>query len=94
MSLTIELPAETQKRLQENARAKGVSVKSYVEDLVRNDTDTQSKISQPSRVETPKLDELSTERWIAEFEAWTSSHRPLPYLADDSRESIYAGRGE
>ena len=35
---------------------------------------------------------LSVEQWCARFEQWASSHRALPQVADDSRESIYAGR--
>jgi hypothetical protein len=32
--------------------------------------------------------------WIAELRAWAASHRPIAGTVDDSRESIYAGRGE
>jgi len=31
---------------------------------------------------------------IANLRAWIATHSPLPYEADDSRESIYEGRGE
>ncbi len=37
---------------------------------------------------------LSPEEWIREFRSWVDSHKPLPYVADDDRDSIYAGRGE
>lgn len=37
---------------------------------------------------------LSTEEWEKEFRSWVASHKPLPYIADDDRDSIYAGRGE
>ena len=37
---------------------------------------------------------MSAEQWIAELRAWIASHPRLPYEADDSRESIYEGRGE
>ena len=36
----------------------------------------------------------SAEEWCEQFEQGASSHRRLPQIADDSRESIYAGRGE
>lgn len=36
--------------------------------------------------------ELSPQEWCEDFEAWAASHRTLPCEADDSRESIYAGR--
>ena len=35
-----------------------------------------------------------TEQWIADWRAWIASHPDVPALADDSRESIYEGRGE
>lgn len=38
--------------------------------------------------------ELTAEQWVADFERWAESHRHLPHEADDSRESIYEGRGE
>lgn len=37
---------------------------------------------------------LSAEDWERELRAWAASHKPLPYVADDDRDSIYAGRGE
>ena len=37
---------------------------------------------------------LSAEEWEKEFRAWVDSHKPLPYVVDDDRDSIYAGRGE
>lgn len=37
---------------------------------------------------------LSAEEWVKEWRAWAESHKPLPYVADDDRDSIYAGRGE
>ena len=37
---------------------------------------------------------LTAEEWCERFETWAASHRDLPHEADDSRESIYSGRGE
>lgn len=39
-------------------------------------------------------DALTAQEWCERFETWAASHRHLPHEADDSRESIYAGRGE
>jgi len=36
----------------------------------------------------------SATEWCERFQAWAAGHRALPREADDSRESIYAGRGE
>jgi hypothetical protein len=91
MSLTIELPVEIQEDLREKAAEHGLSVSSFVESAIRKELNAirqkeQSPISVPPS--------LTTEQWVAEFRAWTASHRHLPHEADDSRESIYAGRGE
>lgn len=38
--------------------------------------------------------EVSPQIWAEEFRRWAAGHRRLPREADDSRESIYEGRGE
>ena len=38
--------------------------------------------------------ELSKQQWVDEFRAWVASQDDIQSVADDSRESIYAGRGE
>ncbi|MHB1424770.1 MAG: hypothetical protein ACYC3I_16490 [Gemmataceae bacterium] len=43
----------------------------------------------------PSTDQaVSAEDWETAWRAWAASHKPLPYVADDDRDSIYAGRGE
>jgi hypothetical protein len=42
----------------------------------------------------PTAQPLSAEEREKEFRSWVASHKPLPYVADDDRDSIYAGRGE
>jgi hypothetical protein len=37
---------------------------------------------------------VSAESWETELRTWAASHKTLPSVADDDRESIYAGRGE
>jgi hypothetical protein len=44
-------------------------------------------IVQPARLQT-------SEEWLAAFHKWVDSHRDVTAIADDSRESIYEGRGE
>lgn len=48
------------------------------------------------REETPVAPPLNEtpEEWVARFRAWAASHPPVVGIADDSRESIYEGRGE
>lgn len=81
---TIEVDEETARALQARARAQNMTLDSYLKSLV-DTSDTPNTRSKPAR--TP-------EQWIAEFNAWASSHKHLSYEADDSRDSIYEGRGE
>jgi Arc/MetJ-type ribon-helix-helix transcriptional regulator len=41
-----------------------------------------------------RAEHLSVREWCERFDKWAASHRALPHKADDSRQSIYAGRGE
>lgn len=50
--------------------------------------DSRSLSSQPSK---PKQ---SAEDWGQEFREWAASHPRATHFVDDSRESIYEGRGE
>ncbi len=36
----------------------------------------------------------NSQEWLRAFQAWVDSHSDVTAVADDSRESIYAGRGE
>lgn len=91
MTLTLELPTETEKRLQAKAGAKGLSVKSYLEELVRMDLDQQE--TNGSHLKND-LGLASADQWIAEHRALAKRHEHVTHFVDDSRESIYAGRGE
>jgi len=88
-SVTIQLPAEIERHLREAASLAGKSVESYLQELAvrvaRQGIGTGGFASVP---------EKPAEEWIAEWRAWVESHPARTVLADDSRESIYEGRGE
>lgn len=44
--------------------------------------------------EEPLYETASAEQWSRMFQQWASTHRRLPYEADDSREAIYQDRGK
>jgi hypothetical protein len=44
--------------------------------------------------DAPAADARTPQQWIADFRHWAESHRQLQQEADDSRDSIYSGRGE
>ena len=87
--LNIPLSPEKEAKLRERAAAAGKDVTEYVLSVVEEDLAIAEAPSSP-RADTP----LETERWLKDSRAWVASHPRLDYLADDSRESIYAGRGE
>jgi hypothetical protein len=49
----------------------------------------------PSNGPDTDPNQLPYEEWMKRFEKWVNSPRPpAPSFVDDSRESIYEGRGE
>jgi hypothetical protein len=87
MSVTLDISQEALEELESTASAQGLTVSALVESLVHHKRHLLEKV-------VSKPVQLSKEQWIKEFLEWTASHRHLPYEADDSRESIYAGEGE
>jgi len=89
MSISISLPPETESALRARAAQHGQSVEDYLSHLAINWAGVNGM-----PLATGARQELSIDEWVAQFRAWAASHKPLPIIADDSRESIYAGRGE
>lgn len=42
----------------------------------------------------PAASPPAPEQWVRQLQAWVDKHPSRPATIDDSRESIYAGRGE
>jgi hypothetical protein len=82
MPITISLPPETEQKLREKAARTGQTLEAYLEQLAADSAAAGSAAG------------LSHEAWDAQFRAWIASHQPLDTPADDSRDSIYDGRGE
>jgi hypothetical protein len=85
MTLTLSFPPETEARLRERAAASGEDVETIVRRAV------EEKLALPH---VARQAELTHEQWSAALRAWAASHPPVTHFVDDSRESIYAGRGE
>jgi hypothetical protein len=81
MSVTLDLPPETERTLRAKAAQSGQTLEEYLEALASAAISTRPAA-------------LSADDWVVQFRAWVASHERLPVLADDSRESIYEGRGE
>ncbi|TWU37422.1 hypothetical protein [Novipirellula artificiosorum] len=83
MTIELELSPDVQKSLEQKAREKGVDVKTFVENLV-----------QAAAVSPEQGAKLRGEALEEAFKELTHGLPPLGNDVDDSRESIYAGRGE
>jgi hypothetical protein len=85
-SILEQIKPETAEMIAAEARSRGLSVDEYLRSL----------LPQPNGgAEQGRLYETTTPgEWVRVFREWAASHSVLPMVADDSRESIYRGRGE
>lgn len=89
MTIQIPISADTEAKLRKQAEAAGKDITSFVLEVLEDKLDLEMHT-----INKDGHEDLPANQWIARLRRWTSSHRPLPYEADDSRESIYEGRGE
>ena len=86
MTLQIELPPETEAKLRQEAAAAGKDPATFAREAL------EEKLAW-SNAATAEESKLTKEQRIAEWSAWADSHTPLGHDVDDSRETIYEGRG-
>jgi hypothetical protein len=89
MNLTIQLAPEIEAKLRKRADRSGKTIEEFVVRLAEEAVAADPKVLDP-RDKSPE----AIERWITEFRAWAASHKATGVIADDSRDSIYEGRGE
>jgi hypothetical protein len=82
---------DTEKHLRALAAQSGQTVEIFLGALA--EAAVQQALNSPSPSQPP-LWQRSPEERVAALEAWAASHVDVTAIADDSRESIYAGRGE
>jgi predicted transcriptional regulator len=80
VSISIELRPEVEKRLNQEATAKGVSVEAFVEDLI------EQQVARPH--EAPRVDMEELDR-VLDALPEGSEDRPAPPPEAYTRESIY-----
>ena len=86
MSVNINFPADVETTLRHRAAAAGKDLATYVQDVVAESL-LDGDQTLPHQQSTP----IEFERRL---NAWIALHPVLDHAIDDSRESIYAGRGE
>lgn len=89
MNLLLHIPPELEALLARQAKSSGkapedIALRVLKEQLACEALSTAS----------PMTEELAAEEWISDVRSWVEGRRKLDREADDSRESIYAGRGE
>lgn len=87
MTLHIPLSPATEAKLRERAAATGKDLTMLVLEAVE-------AITGETNGDTAPNGSMTANQWSAEWRAWAAGHKTLDHMVDDSRESIYAGRGE
>ena len=87
MTLHIELPAAMENALLALAAAEGKDVSTFVAEVVTE------RLAVPGD-EAPRPSASSPQGFAQRLQAWVDLHPRTGQPVDDSRESIYAGRGE
>lgn len=86
MNMNLELPPETESLLHQQASKSGMTTKQFALMVLRNHA-----VVEPASVEDqPPTDH---KKWMKELRAWSKDHPGSTHFVDDSRESIYEGRG-
>lgn len=86
MIVSINFPAEIETALKRRAQAAGQDVETFVQSAVKEKLAEEEEPVRGRR--------LSPEEFERRLDAWIKLHPPSSGHVDDSRESIYEGRGE
>jgi hypothetical protein len=92
MTITISVSDRVETKLKEGAAAKGTDVNQYVTDLLEDAVTANSSGSSSNAL--PANDQLAAWNNFVSEMTRAGSNLPAGSSIDDSRESIYAGRGE
>jgi hypothetical protein len=87
MTVTIDLPPETEAKLRAQAASQGAKLEVYLGELAK-------QWAGAARADLLSPGQKTPEQRVAEWRAFVASHQYITAVADDSRESIYEGRGE
>lgn len=79
----VSVEPELAARLQQLADAEGVDVQTYIRNTIQSQVEVAS-------AQSPSTREEQISAWLT----WTQSHGWNTAVANDDRDSIYAGRGE
>ncbi len=86
MTLSIDFSPETERTLRDRAAAAGQDLATFVKEAIAEKLEQEEK-------EQPSLPASHAE-FRKRLADWIELHPVLDHAVDDSRESIYEGRGE
>jgi hypothetical protein len=86
MSVTVQLPAETETKLRDKAAQVGKTPEAFLVELVEKAVGNNAADASSGSL-------TGAER-AAAWRSWAASHKAKGVIADDSRDSIYQGCGE
>lgn len=92
MVIRLDLSADAEARLLEEASASGKNPDHVVSELVEGRFAAGRPPHAPAGDAQAKRE--AARDWLMRFDAWVANRPSRGYVADDSRESIYSGRGE
>ncbi len=81
--MTVHIDETTAEILEAQAKALGLTLPDYLRRIAGNGSHVADAAS-----------DMPHDQWSARLRAWAAGFPTLPRVADDTRESIYAGRGE
>ncbi len=82
--MQLNLPPSTEAVLRQHAIAAGKDVESFAIQVLQQ---------QLGDNEQTKHTERDHDEWVAALKVWSNSHPRRTQIVDDSRETIYEGRG-
>ena len=91
MNISVNFPAEIETTLRRQAAATGKDLATYVRDVVTESLVQDHLVQDDEAVPTRRP---SPAEFAQRLDSWIALHPILDHAIDDSRESIYAGRGE
>jgi hypothetical protein len=93
MPVILNLPPAVAQQLKERATRIGQTLEEYLERLAAREAEAREPaVSEPAIAYPPGF--TSPAERSKALREWAESHPRFEHFVDDSRESIYAGRGE
>jgi hypothetical protein len=93
MPITLNLPSAVERELEQRATKIGQTLEEYLQQLATREAEALQSAAFETEICYPPGFASPAERSKA-IREWAASHPRVEHFVDDSRESIYAGRGE